>query len=392
VLTPDELAAWLRLLETPGVGRDTARRLLAAFGAPEALFDAPPAALRAHVGAAVAQALATPPEGFAGRLDAARRWLDGAADRHVLALGDPRYPPALLHTADPPLLLYAAGQPEVLDGCLVAVVGSRAASPQGLRDAHRFARALGEAGVTIVSGLALGIDAAAHAGSLDGPGAGIAVVGTGLDQVYPRRHAALADRLRERGLLLSEYAPGTPPLPAHFPQRNRVIAGLSRGTLVVEAALQSGSLITARLAAEMGREVWALPGSIHAEQSRGCLALLKQGAALVETPEDILADLGLGPAPSVAASPTRRAPAPAHGGDARREPLATSTAGAEAAPERQDLPLELRVLGDQPLSLDELVDRTGTPPATLAARLLGWELEGRVARLPGGRYQRLRAG
>jgi DNA processing protein len=388
VLTPDELAAWLRLLETPGVGRDTARRLLTAFGAPEAVFDAPPAALRAHVGAAVAQVLASPPEGFADRLDAARRWLDGAPDRHVLALGDPRYPPALLHTADPPLLLYAAGRPEVLDGCLVAVVGSRAASPQGLRDAHRFARALGEAGVTIVSGLALGIDAAAHAGSLEGPGVGIAVVGTGLDQVYPRRHAALADRLRERGLLLSEYAPGTPPLPAHFPQRNRVIAGLSRGTLVVEAALQSGSLITARLAAEMGREVWALPGSIHAEQSRGCLALLKQGAALVETPEDILADLGLGPAPSVAASPTRRAP----GGDARLAPSAPAAAGAEAAPERQDLPLELRILGDQPLSLDELVDRTGTPPATLSARLLEWELEGRVARLPGGRYQRLRTG
>lgn len=369
-LPPDELAAWLRLLETPGVGRDTARRLLAAFGAPEAVFEAPAAALRGCVGPQVTEALARPPEGFADRLDAALRWLAGEPDRFVLTLGDAHYPPALLQTPDPPLLLHAWGRVEALAGCLVAVVGSRRASPQGLRDAHRFARQLGEAGVTVVSGLALGIDGAAHAGALEGPGLGVAVVGTGLDQVYPRQHTALAARLRARGLLLSEYPPGTPPLPAHFPQRNRIIAGLSRGTLVVEAALKSGSLITARMAAEMGREVWALPGSIHAEQARGCLALIKQGAALVETPEEVLADLGL-----------------AGGVAPRRAAEAAAPAG-----EPPETPVELRALGADTLTLDELVDRTGTPPAVLSARLLTWELEGRVARLPGGRFQRLVAG
>ena len=215
----------------------------------------------------------------------------------------------------------------------------------------------------MVSGLALGIDAAAHEGGLEGPGSTIAVVGTGLDLVYPKRHLRLARRIAEQGLLVSEYGLGTPPLPAHFPTRNRIIAGLARGTLVVEAALQSGSLITARLAAEAGREVFAIPGSIHAPQSRGCHALLKQGAKLVEQAQDVLEELRLPSAP--------------RGPEVESEPSA----------ERPDALLD--ALGYDPVSLDALVARTGIGPAELNAKLLELELGGHVARLPGQLFQRI---
>ncbi len=365
----DEFTAWFRLLETPGVGRDTARRLLAALGGPEAVLSAPAAALKELASPRVAAALGRVPETFDARLQAVRDWWRGGQDRHVTALGDADYPATLLETADPPLVLYLCGDPTALAAESVAIVGSRRATPQGLANAKHFARVLGDAGQVVVSGLALGIDAAAHEGALLGTGRTVAVVGCGLDDVYPRRHQALAARIEARGALVSEYAPGTPALAEHFPQRNRIIAGLARGTLVVEAALQSGSLITARLASECGREVYALPGSIHAEQSRGCHALLRQGAMLVETPQDILDDL----APMRPRASTR----PAGGTDA---PVPEERIADDAL---------LRALGTDILTLDQLLDRTGWPVGDLQARMLEHELAGCVARLPGGRFQRI---
>jgi DNA processing protein len=370
VLSNSEFAAWLRLLETPGLGRGTARRLLAACGSPEAVLAAPPATLRALAGAGLAQALATPPPLFAERLAAAQAWRAAAAEHHVLVLGDAAWPPTLLQTADPPLLLYVRGNPAVLSQPGIAIVGSRQATAQGKDNARAFAQALGDQGYVVFSGLAQGIDAAAHEGGLASAAGTVAVVGTGLDRSYPPRHAGLAARIAVRGAVVSEYAPGTPPLPEHFPQRNRIIAGLTQGTLVVEAALRSGSLITARLASEAGREVFAIPGSIHAPQAKGCHALLKQGAKLVESAEDILEEL-LGPAAPRQATLPLAAPA-----------------GNEPAPAD---PL-LAALGPDPVTLDALQARTGWPTADLLARLLDFELAGQVARLPGGLYQQRFAG
>jgi len=364
LLSADEFAAWFRLLETPGLGREHARRLLAAFGDPASVLRARPAALREVVSTRLAAALAEAAPEFDARLAAAQAWRAGGADRHVVTLGDAAYPPLLLQTADPPLLLYLQGAVAMLGAPSLAIVGSRSPTAQGGDTACSFARALADEGLAVVSGLALGIDGAAHEGALEGRAGTLAVVGTGLDRVYPPRHHALAHRIvAGGGALVSEYAPGTPPLTENFPQRNRIIAGLSLGTLVVEAALRSGSLITARLAAEAGREVFAVPGSIHAPQSKGCHALIKQGAKLVESAADILEELGAPRPPA--------APAP------------------QTAPPPGSL---LAVLGDDPATLDALLARTGLPAAELSARLLELELDGAVARLPGGLYQRRHAG
>lgn len=366
----DELAAWLRLLETPGVGRETARRLLAAFGSPERVFEAPPPALRELVSAQAATALSRPAPGFEARLDATLAWLSpdtAHGRRDIVTLADAAYPRALLETADPPLLLYCEGRIEWLQAPSIAIVGSRHPTRQGTDHARAFAAELSRAGLTVVSGLALGIDGAAHEGALEGMGSTVAVVGTGLDSTYPLRHRALAQRIAAEGLLVSEYGIGTPPLPANFPQRNRIIAGLARGTLVVEAALRSGSLITARLASEAGRDVFAIPGSIHSLQSRGCHALIKQGAKLVEEAQDVLEELQLA---LPAATPGAAEPAPQVGDE---DPL-------------------LQALGYDPVSLDALVARTGESPATLGARLLELELSGEVARLPGQLFQRIGRG
>jgi DNA processing protein len=366
----DELSAWLRLLETPGLGRDTARRLLAAFGSPQAVCQAPFAARRGVVGDALARALDEPPAGWATLVGRTQAWLAASPRHHVVTLGDPAYPPLLLATADPPVLLYAIGDLAKLQAPSIAVVGTRHPSRQGLENARAFAAHLSQVGLTVVSGLALGIDGAAHEGGLEGPGSTIAVVGTGLDQVYPKRHQALAARIGEHGLLLSEYALGTPPLPPHFPQRNRILSGLSRGTLVIEAAVQSGSLITARLAAEQGREVFAIPGSIHAPQSRGCHALIKQGAKLVESAQDILEELRWADV-RLAAPPS----------DGNLEPAAAGGPPDEI----------LDALGHDPVSLDALQARCGWPTDRLNARLLELELSGEVERLPGGLFQRCHA-
>ena len=380
MLPDDEFTAWFRLLETPGLGRSSARALLAACGSPQAVFQTAPDTLRQIVGADITQALAKPADGFDARLRAALAWLHGGADRHVLALGDSAYPARLLATADPPLLLYVQGNAALLSARSVAIVGSRQATAQGLDSAQSLATALCGRGWVVVSGLAQGIDGAAHVGALAAPnGAGtVAVVGTGLDIVFPTAHWRLAQRIAAAGAIVSEYAPGMPALPAHFPQRNRIIAGLSEGTLVVEAALRSGSLITARMALEAGREVFAMPGSVHAQQSRGCHALIKQGAKLVESAEDILEEL-------------RRPELP---GTNRRATPASDPADAFDSPDDSAPPEDalLQALGFDPTTLDALQARTGLPTPQLNARLLELELNDQVARLPGGLFQRRHRG
>jgi DNA processing protein len=355
-----EFEAWFRLVEAPGLGRERLRRLLAAFGSAQAVLDSPRAARHEVAGRAADGLDATDPD-LVERLAAAQRWLQGGPGRDVLTLADPDFPAPLLQTPDPPLLLYLQGDPRTLARPGLAIVGSRNASAQGRDNARAFATRFSGDGWAIVSGLALGIDAAAHEGGLAGPGGTIAVVGTGLDRVYPARHRDLAHRIAAAGVLLSEFAPGMPPLAENFPRRNRIIAGLARGTLVVEAALQSGSLITARLAADYGREVFALPGSIHSPLARGCHALIRQGAKLVESAGDIADEL----AASSPATPATTAP-PA---DPPRDPV-------------------LDALGTDPATLDVLLARTGWPAAELSARLLELELQGRVERLPGGLFQR----
>lgn len=357
---PDDLDAWLRLLRTPGIGRESARKLLAACGSAEAVFAARAAAWRELVGPALADALTQPPEGHDRYLEATQDWLAADAARHVITVGDASYPAALLESPDPPLLLYAQGRVELLNAPALAVVGSRNPTPQGIDSARAFAAHLSQAGLTIVSGLALGIDGAAHEGGLVGRGSTIAVMGTGPDRIYPARHRALAHRIAAEGLLLTEFELGAQPLGEHFPQRNRIIAGLARGTLVVEAALPSGSLTTAKAAIDAGREVFAIPGSIHSPQSRGCHALIKQGAKLVESADDILGELNWSASPPVLAARLFE-----RTGDA-----------------------VLEALGHDSATLDAIGARTGLPASELAARLLELELDGRVARLPGGLYQR----
>jgi DNA processing protein len=374
----EDLGDWLRLALTPGIGTIAGRKLLGAFGLPGDVFAQSQAALEQVVTPAQARALREAPAEFNAQLDRTLEWLQGTEDsgatRRVLTLGDAQYPAALLETADPPLMLYLLGAPAFDLTQLersIAIVGSRNPTAQGAETARAFARAFGDAGITVVSGLALGVDGAAHQGALEASGAPgrfatVAVVGTGLDRVYPARHRELAHRIAAHGLIVSEYALGTPPLNQNFPKRNRIISGLTRGTLVVEAALQSGSLITARMAAEQGREVFAIPGSIHSPQSRGCHALIRQGAKLVESVGDVFEELRLDEAPLP--------------GGRHAEPC---------DPQEDCL---VRDLGFDPVSLDALCARTGHTAAALQAQLLELELEGRVARLPGGLFQRIARG
>ena len=380
-----ELAAWLRLLLTPGIGNTSARKLLAAFGLPDAIFTHSEAALAQVVSQTQAQALLQAPPELAALEASTWEWLSAEPQtRRILTLGDPLYPQLLLQTEDPPPLLYAQGRPETWTGDLLnacannclAVVGSRNPSPQGAANARQFAQVLAQAGLTIVSGLALGVDGAAHQGALAGAAhvglATIAVVGTGLDQVYPSQHRALAHRIAERGVLLSEFALGTAPVSANFSRRNRIISGLARGTLLVEAALKSGSLITARLASEQGREVFAISGSIHTSQSHGLHALIKQGAKLVESAQELLEEYqGLVDGPT------------GHPKDLRATPAYESVTALS-----QESTL-LQALGYDPAALDALQARTGLPTPDLLAQLMTLELQGQVARLPGGLFQRL---
>jgi DNA processing protein len=297
--------------------------------------------------------------------EALAAWLSDPANQ-ILALADPAYPRRLLQITDPPPLLYVKGRVELLNRPALAIVGSRNATAQGVANAESFAKTLSDAGLAIVSGLALGIDAAAHRGGLAGASGSIAVVGTGLDLVYPARNRPLAHELAERGALVSEFPLATQARRLNFPRRNRVISGLSLGCLVVEAAVGSGSLITARSALDQGREVFAIPGSIHSPLAKGCHALIKQGAKLVESAADVLEELRL---PAAAARPQ-----PASAGE-----LASR------------LPAEfLEALGFDPFDADMLAARTGLNAAEVSALLTQLEIEGTIAALPGGRFQRIR--
>jgi DNA processing protein len=341
------------------------------------------------VGKAAADAITAPTDTRA--LDTALAWLLEPGN-HLLTLADATYPPSLLEIADPPPVLYVKGDPALLQRPALAMVGARSATPQGIANAEAFARALSEAGFTIVSGLALGIDAASHRGALAAhrdaqTGSTIAVIGTGADRIYPASNATLAREIAARGAIVSEFPLTTPPKRQNFPRRNRLIAGLTRGVLVVEAALGSGSLITARLAADSGREVFAIPGSIHSPLARGCHHLIRQGAKLVETAEDILEEIATAQERSTPRTTPRTPPSSRH------------TEAPRKAPQQSPLPLPalspdatrvLEALGDETGDIDTLATTTGLTIDALYAILLPLELEGIVARLAGGRFQRVR--
>ena len=356
----ESLAAWLRLTLVPGVGGETQRKLLTAFGLPEAIFRARRSALAAAIGDRAAGLLLDTDNHLA--VERALAWSE-TPGHYLLTLADAEYPQALLQIPDPPAVLYVRGRPDLLNAPALAIVGTRNPTPQGTRNAERFAAALAEAGLTITSGLALGIDAAAHRGALAASGNTVAFIGTGIDRLYPAANQQLALEIVARGAIVSQFPLGVPPAAANFPRRNRLISGSSRGALVVEATIDSGSLITARLAAEQGREVFAVPGSIHSPQSRGCHKLIRQGAKLVETVQDVLDELSW--AGAVAGLPASASDRP-------------SVAGGL-------LPL----IGFDPCTADELVERSGLTADAVSVMLLQLELDGQVATLPGGRYQRI---
>jgi DNA processing protein len=365
----DALAARALIARTPGLTADSAAALLTAAGGD------PTGAGRAARAAGVelspaARSFLTAPDERA--LAADRAWLEESGAAIVLAT-DGDYPPLLKQTAGAPVALYVLGSVALLSSPQLAMVGSRSPTPSGRSTASEFAAWFTRAGLTVTSGLALGIDAASHEGALRGGGATIAVYGTGLDRVYPSEHRELAARIRAQGALVSEFPPGTPPRAENFPQRNRLIAGLSLGTLVVEAARRSGALITARLALEAGREVFAIPGSIHSPLSRGCHQLIKAGAKLVEEADDVLTELKF---------------------LVSKEPLTELRVAAARGSESgvrldKDYEMLLDALGFEPTTIDSLVARTELPNESIASMLLILELEGRVTALPGGRYGRI---
>ena len=394
VSTRENLKAWLRLSLTPGVGNITARSLLLGFGLPEAIFERSALQLQALVSEATSLQLCRIPPGLDETVETTWAWLhtqthSGSSKilhKRLLTLADPDYPSSLMLTPDPPCLLYVLGQTQHLHllsppphhaPSALAVVGSRNPTTQGRLNAHEFAAHLAQAGLTVVSGLALGVDTAAHEGALKGglanyPLHTVAVVGTGLDRVYPYQNHALALKIAAHGLLISEYPLNTPPITSNFPKRNRLIAGLSQGCLVVEAATRSGSLITAKQALDLGKEVFAIPGSIHTTVSKGCHDLIKQGAKLVDCTQDILEELKNLPAVQVC----KTSSLPPDLSDTRSNLLAPSTL--------------LEHLGQDPVGLDELQIRSGLSVAQLQAELFQLELNGVLGRLPGGLYQQLK--
>lgn len=367
----EELAAWIRLMDTESIGPQTARELLGRFGLPSDIFRAGFSALQKCVPEKIAYALCAPvSDALQVNIDNTLAWA-AQPENHLLTLADHHYPKSLLTITDPPPVLYAKGKVSLLTRPAIAIVGSRNATQQGMENADRFAQVLSAAGLTVISGMALGIDACAHQGALrhappaQGRGSTVAVTGTGLDLVYPARHRELAHKIADAGCLLSEYPLGTPAIASNFPRRNRIISGLSLGVLVVEAAAQSGSLITARSALEQGREVFAIPGSIHSPLSKGCHLLIRQGAKLVESAQDILEELRWEPdnLPDLAPAHTLR-------GDLSPNYL-------------------LEIAGYDPVSVDQLVQRSNLSAAEIQAGLLTLELDGKIELLPGGQYRRI---
>lgn len=364
---------WVRL-SCSGLAGHAVAVLLREFGSPDAAMAASPASLKACLPNGMAKAVRA--AHVADRVEATLRWLERSGNR-LFAWGDAEYPPVLLQIPDSPPVLYAIGDPALLARPALAVVGSRNATPRGCLDAQEFAAALVASGLSIVSGLAIGIDAAAHRGALRAGGSTIAVIGTGPDRVYPARNRDLAREIADKGVIVSEFPPGTPALKANFPRRNRIISGLSRGVLIVEATLSSGSLITAGAAAEQGRDVFALPGSIHSPFSRGCHRLIKNGAKLVETANDILEELGL------------KQPEPDVSAHTRRKALRERRAETQLDHPSEDARAVWKALGTEVMEIDVLGERTSLPPARLTAALSMLEVDGRVARVAGGSWQRL---
>jgi DNA processing protein len=367
-LAVEETRAWLTLLRAPGLGASGLRELVGAHGSAGVSLDA--ARRHARVPEAAHAWLAAPDRAL---IEGDLRWLE-AADHHFIVFTSDDFPTLLADTPGAPAALFVVGDPACLWSPQIAIVGARNATSGGLANARAFARAFAQAGNVVTSGLAEGVDGAAHAGALEAGGKTIAVLGTGPDMVYPRRHKELAERIAGSGALVAEFSPGTAGRPEYFPRRNRIIAGLSLGTLVVEASLKSGSLITARLAAEQGREVFALPGSIHSPLSRGCHQLIRDGAKLVETAQEVLEELhGVG---GLLAAHLRR----------RIDDLAEpAMPAARAHADDPDYARLLAALAEQPFALDELVVRTGLPAAALSSMLLMLELEGSVV-AENGRY------
>ncbi len=366
------LADWLRLMLTDGIGPQTARELLTYFGLPEHIFAAGFSALHKCVHEKLALTLCSAPnDHIRTQIDVTLAWVEQAGN-HILTFADTGSPSMLLTITDPPPVLYVKGRAELLTKKSIAIVGSRNATVQGSQNARRFAEVLSNAGLTIVSGLALGTDAAAHEGALSDTshhGSTIAVTGTGLDLVYPAKHRELAHQIAAHGCLVSEYPLGTPGIAANFPRRNRIISGLSQGVLVVEAAAQSGSLITARSALEQGRDVFAIPDSIHSPLAKGCHQLIRQGAKLVESAQDILEEIH-----TANQSPSHKLP------PSKTEIKASDTSSVNRV---------MAAAGHDPVSADELVTRTGLSMADVQAQLLELELNGHLERLPGGVYQAL---
>ena len=362
----ESLVPWLVLATAPGIGPRTLRRLLECFGTPRAVLDASAdRLLAAGLGAEILASLRQPDQ---SAISAVLDWA-GRPDAHILTLLDPRYPSQLAEIPDPPPLLFVRGDPLLLAAPQVAIVGSRNPTPNGQETTREFAAQLARSGLVVTSGLALGVDGAAHEGALT-QGRTIAVLGTGPDRVYPAVHRQLARLIAETGALVSEFLPGQGPLAHHFPRRNRIISGLSLGVLVTEAAVGSGSLITARCALEQGREVFAVPGSVRNPLSRGCHALIREGARLVESADDVLLEL----APQLRAMLDESA-------------AVASPPDPGLEPEQQGL---LAAMGFDPLAADDLVARTGLPTQQVLSMLSFLELSGHVSSLPGGRYCRAR--
>ena len=362
MMLQQDIESWITLCLIDGLGDESIRRLLVAFGSPGEILSASALDLERLVKKKVAHSIV---QGAArNKIAATLKWLENT-ENSIITLADPDFPSLLLNIPDPPPLLYFKGKRELLNSQMLAIVGSRNATPQGLVNAEAFAKATSDAGFCTVSGMAIGIDTAAHRGGLRGSASSIAVIGTGLDLVYPASNRKLAHELAQHGALVSEFPLGTPAIASNFPRRNRIISGMSQGCLVVEAALQSGSLITAKEALEQGREVFAVPGSIHSPLAKGCHSLIKQGAKLVESAEDILNELGYRAAPSVANNTNN-----------------TDGAGREKS-------LLLSHLGHEIIDIDTLSIRSGLTVETVSAMLLMFELDGIVASLPGGCYQRL---
>jgi len=365
----ERLRAWLILARAPGVGPRAVDHLLKRFGDPLRILSSDRADLLAiGLKPAVVDAILHPEETAA---DSDIAWAEGEGVQ-ILARDDSRYPPLLAQISTPPILLFVRGDPEVLGDPMLAMVGSRNPTPAGMEATRELASHLAACGLTIASGLAIGIDGAAHEGALQ-HGRTVAVLGTGPDRIYPAVHRDLARRIAANGALVTEYPPGSAPIGSNFPRRNRIISGLSLGTLVTEAALQSGSVITARYALEQGREVFAIPGSIHNPLARGCHALIRDGARLVESAKDILEELSpmLG---ALLAQPP--------------EQVSSKTgAGGTGALDAEYRTL-LDILGHDPVSPDDLIQRTGLPAKSVGSMLLLLELEGYVSSCPGGRYCR----